>query len=269
MNRKTPGLGQHFLRNREILEKIVNVSGIDSSDLIVEIGAGMGDLTALLIDKAKEVIAIELDPKLVKFLNDRFYGIGNLKVVNKDALKFSYEELGSFKVVANIPYYITKPLIFRLISAKNLISMTLTIQKEVAERICAKPRTKSYSALSLLAQYQMDAEIKFLIPPKFFSPPPQVESAVIRMQRRERAPVEVLDEALFFKIIKTAFGQRRKVLSNSLKSIIEDPKEFLQTIEIDPTSRAEELTLQDFARIANQLCKFCKEDANIAKAEGQ
>jgi len=251
-------LGQHFLKNRDILQKIIEVSEINYQDRVVEIGAGMGDLTELLIKTAKEVIAIEIDPSLFKILKERFAQRENLKLINQDALKFPFEEIGEFKVVANIPYYITKPIIFRLIEAKNLISMTLTIQKEVAQRLVAKPGSKAYSALSIIAQYYTIAEIKFYIPPKFFSPPPAVESAVIKMDRRNAPPVELEDERLFFKIVKSAFGHRRKMISNSLKSIINQPKEFLLKIGIDPNKRAEEFKIEDFAYITNEFCKFCK-----------
>jgi 16S rRNA (adenine1518-N6/adenine1519-N6)-dimethyltransferase len=255
---KKQKLGQHFLRNKEILVRIVKVSEVNINDRVVEIGAGMGDLTEVLLRNVKEVIAIEIDPALYKILKERFYGEENLTIINKNALKISYEEFGQFKVVANIPYYITKPIIFRLLEVKNLISMTLTIQKEVAERLSAKPSTKVYSALSIIAQYYTNAEIKFYIPPKFFSPPPEVESAVIKMDRRPEPPVEVMDEKLFFRIVKSAFGQRRKMISNSLKSIIDEPKEFLMKIGIDPMDRPEELSIEDFAYISNEFCKFCK-----------
>ncbi|GAB6183490.1 16S rRNA (adenine(1518)-N(6)/adenine(1519)-N(6))-dimethyltransferase RsmA [Thermodesulfovibrio hydrogeniphilus] len=251
-------LGQHFLRNIEILERIISVSGITSSDTVVEIGPGMGDLTAELLKHAKEVIAIEIDQNLFKILKERFVNSENLKLVNQDALKFPYEQLGPFKVVANIPYYITKPIIFRLIEAKNLLSMTLTIQKEVAERINAKPSTKAYSALSIIAQYYMETEIKFYIPPHFFSPPPEVTSAVIKMDRRDKPPVQLKDEKIFFRVVKSAFSKRRKMLSNSLKSIIDEPKDFLIKIGIEPMKRPEELTIEDFAKIANGVCNLCK-----------
>ncbi len=258
MPKKTPPLGQHFLRNREILERIVKVSEITSSDKVVEVGPGMGDLTEILLNNAKEVIAIEIDPNLYKILNERFYGRENLKIYNQDALNFPYEELGEFKVVSNIPYYITKPIIFRLIKVRALKSMTLTIQKEVAERLTAKPSTKAYSALSIIAQYYTEAEIKFYIPAKFFSPPPKVDSAVVKMDKRISVPVNVLDEKVFFRVVKAAFGQRRKMISNSLKSIIEEPKDFLIKIGIDPMKRPEELSIKDFAYLTNELCKICK-----------
>lgn len=251
-------LGQHFLRNPEILQRIIKASEITFHDRVVEIGAGMGDLTEFLIQHAKEVIAIEIDPALFKILNERFAQRENLKLINQNALKFHYEEIGNFKVVANIPYYITKPIIFRLIEAQNLVSMTLTIQKEVAQRIVAKPGSKEYSALSIIVQYWTVPEIKFYIPPKFFSPPPEVESAVIKLDRRLHPAVKVADEKMFFKIVKSAFGQRRKMIANSLKSVIDEPKEFLTKIGINPMKRAEELSIEDFAYITNELCKFCK-----------
>lgn len=250
-------LGQHFLRNKEILQKIVDVAELLTEDRVVEIGAGLGDLTELLADKVSELIAIEIDPSLYKILKERFYGKENINIVNVDALKFHYENIGPFKVVANIPYYITKPIIFRLLEAKNLVSMTLTIQKEVAERIVAKPDTKNYSALSVIVQYITEPEIKFYIPPKFFTPPPKVSSAVIKLDKRTAPAVEVYDEKVFFRIVKSAFGQRRKMLGNSLKSIISDTKEFLLNLGIDPMKRAQELTMQEFAIIANALCKNC------------
>lgn len=258
MHRKTPRLGQHFLRNREILERIVKTSEINLSDIVIEIGAGLGDLTEILVNNAKEVIAIEIDPALYKILKERFNGIENIKLFNQDALKFAYEDLGEFKVVSNIPYYITKPLIFRLIETPNLKSMTLTIQKEVAERLTAKPTTKAYSALSIIAQYYTEAEIKFYIPARFFTPPPEVDSALIRMDKRSEPPVEVSDKKFFFKIIKSTFSQRRKMIGNSLKSIIDDPKNFLINIGIEPKKRPEELSINDFAYLSNELCKFCK-----------
>lgn len=257
MLKKQPKLGQHFLRNREILERIVEVAQISLSDRVLEIGAGMGDLTELLIERAKEVIAIEIDAALIKILNERFHTKRNLKLIHGDALKFPYEELGDFKVVSNIPYYITKPIVFRLIKAKNLQSMTVTMQREVAERLIAKPKEKAYSALSVIAQYYLQGDIKFYIPAKFFTPPPEVESAVIKMERRIAPPVKVYNEELFFKVVKTAFGHRRKMLSNSLKSILKDPKTFLQSLNIDPMKRAEELSIEDFAKISNELCIFC------------
>ncbi|MEN2985754.1 MAG: 16S rRNA (adenine(1518)-N(6)/adenine(1519)-N(6))-dimethyltransferase RsmA [Thermodesulfovibrionaceae bacterium] len=246
-------LGQHFLRNKEILKRIVEVSEINSSDTVVEIGAGMGDLTEFLVEKAKEVIAIEIDPALFKILKERFFNKENLKLVNLDALKFPYEELPNFKVVANIPYYITKPIIFRLIELKNLLSMTVTLQKEVAERIIAKPKTKAYSLLTIIVQYYTTADLKFYIPPHFFTPPPEVTSAVVKIDRRDTPAVKVEDEKLFFKVVRSAFSKRRKIISNSLKSIVDEPKAFLLNIGIDPMKRAEELSIEDFAKISNRL----------------
>lgn len=250
-------LGQHFLRNKEILQRIVEVAEINPHDRVIEIGAGMGDLTALLGEVCREVVAIEIDPALYKILKERFHGRQNIKLFNQNALKFPYEDMTPFKVVANIPFYITKPLIFRLIEVKP-ISMTLTIQKEVAQRIVAKPSTKPYSILSIIAQYYTEPEIKFYIPRNFFSPPPEVDAAVIKMDFRGSPPVQVYDEKLFFKLIKTAFGQRRKMLSNSLKSLIDEPKEFLLKLGINPEKRAEELRIEDFALIANELYRLSR-----------
>lgn len=258
MHKKKKRLGQHFLRHREILEKIVAAAEINREDKVIEIGPGLGDLTELLIERARQVVALEIDASLCNILRERFADRKNLLIIHEDALKFPYEKQKEFKVVSNIPYYITKPLIFRLIEASNLKSMTLTLQKEVAERLTAKPHSKAYSALTLIFQYQMEADIKFHIPSSFFCPPPKVDSSVIKMDRRQRPPVEVLNENLFFKLIKTAFSHRRKMLSNSLKSFIDNPKSFLLSLGIDPNKRAEELTIQEYANMTNELCKICK-----------
>lgn len=248
-------LGQNFLFDPSILRKIVEAAKITPNDTVVEIGPGHGTLTKILTEVAKRVIAIELDLELYTKLKKEIKEI-NLELIHGDALKYHYEELEPFKVVANIPYYITTPIIFRLIKArKNLQSMTLTIQKEVAQRIIAKPCTKNYGILSIAIQYYGDAELKFIIPRGAFRPVPKVDSALIHIEMLKNPKVTVTDERLFFRIVKTAFAQRRKTLSNSLKSISKDIKEILISAKIDPNRRAETLSIEEFAMLTDLLKK--------------
>ncbi len=248
-------LGQHFLFDPTILKRIVDASGITSEDLVVEIGPGKGRLTSILTERAKDVIAIELDEQLCNelktgFLKDK----PNLQIKCTDVLKFNFSELPPFKVVANIPYYITTPIIFKLLERDvRLVTATLTIQKEVAERIVASPGGKSYGVLTLMVQYYTEPSILFYIPRGAFVPPPRVDSAVIRLKRRQTPPVQVQDEALFFRIIKSSFSQRRKTISNSLKTLSKDIKGALEQAGIDYRRRPETLSMEDFARLSKVL----------------
>lgn len=247
-------LGQNFLFDPTILKRIIEVSEITKDDTVVEIGPGPGRLTKILADKVKKLIAIELDKDLFKKLKGSFIAYRNVELVHDDALKFPYESIGKFKVVANIPYYITTPIIFRLIDArKNLRSMTLTIQKEVAERIAAGPGGKDYGVLSIMVQYHAKPELKFLIPKEAFSPVPKVDSAVIHLAMLDKPCVSVTDEELFFSIIRKAFSQRRKTLANSLKGLSNNIKGVLENAGIDAKQRPETLSLQDFANISDLL----------------
>lgn len=247
-------LGQNFLFDPAILSRIIEASGIGPDDTVVEIGPGPGRLTTLLSKVAKKVLAIELDSDLYKKLQDELAGRENVELVLGDALKYRYDDLGPFKVVANIPYYITTPIIFSLIAARgNLVSMTLTIQKEVAQRIVANPGTKDYGVLSLAVQYHADPEIKFIIPAGAFRPVPKVDSAVIHMHIRKTPKVIVADEALLFKIIRAGFSQRRKTLSNALKPLMPDIKDVLIDTGIDPGRRGETLSMDEFAILAAHI----------------
>jgi 16S rRNA (adenine1518-N6/adenine1519-N6)-dimethyltransferase len=245
-------LGQNFLFDPLILSRIVGAADIGSEDLIVEIGPGPGRLTGILAERAGRVVAIELDDRLYERLKVELAGFDNIELIHGDALKYCYECLPEFKVVANIPYYITTPIIFRLLHAKgNLKSMTLAVQKEVAERIAAKPGTKAYGVLSLVVQYHTKPDLKFLIPKEAFRPVPKVDSAVVHIRILDKPFVEVKDEKLFFRIIKMAFSQRRKMLSNSLKSARENVKEWLTRAGIDPQRRPETLSIEEFTRLTN------------------
>jgi len=247
-------LGQNFLFDPAILSRIIEASGIGPDDTVVEIGPGPGRLTTLLSKVAKKVVAIELDSDLYIKLQDELAGRENVELVLGDALKYRYDDLGSFKVVANIPYYITTPIIFSLLAARdNLVSMTLTIQKEVAQRIVANPGTKDYGVLSLAVQYHADPEIKFIIPAGAFRPVPKVDSAVIHIHIRKTPKVIVADEALLFKIIRAGFSQRRKTLSNALKPLMPDIKDVLIDTGIDPGRRGETLSMDEFAILAAHI----------------
>jgi len=249
-------LGQNFLYDNSILSRIIQSAGLSGDDIVVEIGPGPGRLTRMLAETVKRLIAIELDPELYERLKGDFIAYRNVEIIHGDALKFPFETTGAFKVVANIPYYITTPIIFRLLDArKNVQSMTLTIQKEVAERIVARPGGKDYGVLSIMIQYYASPELKFIIPKEAFRPVPKVDSAVVHMKILERPCVTVKDEKMFFRLVKTAFSQRRKTLSNSLKSFEGDIKEVLRAAGIDPQRRPETLSIKEFARLSDSLTK--------------
>jgi 16S rRNA (adenine1518-N6/adenine1519-N6)-dimethyltransferase len=250
-------LGQHFLFDPAILGRIVEASGITSDDTVVEIGPGPGAMTRLLASKAKRLIAIELDDELFMRLLAEYEGNERVELHHADALKFDFKSIDTpFKVVANIPYYITTPLIFKVMEAKHLLrSMTLTIQKEVAERIVASPGNKDYGVLSLSVQYYADAKLKFIVPAGAFRPVPKVDSSVIRIDILDKPAVSVINETTFFKMIRAGFSQRRKTLSNSLKPLWDNVKELLIENGIDPMRRAETLSMHEFAALANTISK--------------
>lgn len=247
-------LGQNFLYDPSILKRIIQIAQLNKDDLIVEIGPGTGSLTLMLAERVKKVIAIELDDKLFEKLKIRLVEYKNVELIHGDALKYSYEDLPEFKVVANIPYYITTPIIFRLLKTrKNLRSITLTLQKEVAERVVATPGGKDYGVLSIMVQYYAKPALKFIIPKVAFRPVPRVDSAVLHIKILDKPSVIVKDEALFLRLIKTAFSQRRKMLSSSLKSIRSDIKERLTEAGIDPDRRPETLSIEEFVRLADSI----------------
>jgi len=247
-------LGQNFLFDPSILKRIVEAAELSSENTVVEIGPGPGSLTKILADTVERVIAIEVDRELCEKLKEEFDEYGNVELVCGDALRYRYDKLSAFKVVANIPYYITTPLIFRLIEqGGNLKSMTLTVQKEVAERIAAKPDTRDYGVLSIMVQYRAIPSLKFIIPKGAFRPVPKVDSAVIHLVMRELPAVHVKDEKLFSRLVRGAFSQRRKTLSNSLKSVSPDIKDKIIQAGIDPMRRPGTLSIEEFARLADVL----------------
>jgi 16S rRNA (adenine1518-N6/adenine1519-N6)-dimethyltransferase len=245
-------LGQHFLNNPVILGNIVGAAELEPEDLVVEIGPGPGELTRLIAERAKKVIAIELDETLYENLKPKLSKYSNIELIQGDALEYPFKTLPEFKVVANIPYYITTPIIFRLLEAKETLkSITLTIQKEVAERIVAPPGGKDYGVLTIAVRYHASANLRMIIPKEAFRPVPKVDSAVVHITILERPSVVVEDEALFFRVVRKAFSQRRKMLSNSLKGMRLNAGAWLERAGIDPQRRPETLSMEEFARLAN------------------
>lgn len=258
------GLGQNFLTSQSILEEIAEAADIEDSG-VLEIGPGFGVLTNELCKIAKKVVALEIDERLIPILADTMAEYDNLKVINKDCLKTDMkalieEEFGGEKIsiAANLPYYITTPIITGLIEAQLPINnMVVMVQKEVAERIQAKPSTKDYGALSILCQYYTDPEIVTIVPAGLFVPPPKVDSAVLKMHFRSEPRVKVNDEKMFFRTVKAAFSQRRKTLLNCLASNFSYGKdrlsEIMESAGIDPKRRGETLSLDEFAKLSDAL----------------
>ena len=250
--RAVKGLGQNFLIDAEIVRRIVEAAEISDGEDVLEIGAGIGTLTQGLLEAGANVTAIEIDKKLPAVLKETLAGYENFKLVEGDVLKINLSELmpRNFKVVANLPYYITTQILLTLLEKNLPVTKIVTmVQKEVAERMTAVPGSKIYGALSVAVQFRSVPRIAFEVPPKSFLPPPEVTSAVVVCDIR-KSPFEV-DEAFFFKVVRTAFAQRRKTLLNSLASF---GREKLLASNIDYKRRAETLSLEEFAT----LCKFLK-----------
>ena len=257
--------GQNFLIDTHVLEKIIAASQITKDDFVLEIGPGIGTMTQYLAEYAREVTAVEIDNTLIPILKDTLKDWDNVTVINDDILKVDIRKLAleknggrPIKVVANLPYYITTPIIMGLFENQVPIdSITIMVQKEVADRMQVGPGTKDYGALSLAVQYYARPEIVANVPPNCFMPRPKVGSAVIRLERYEKPPVQVTDEKLMFRIIRASFNQRRKTLVNGLKNSQElsdsreEIEEVLNTCGIPLNIRGEALTLAEFAEIAN------------------
>ena len=258
--------GQNFLIDENVVEKIVRDAGVTKDDFVLEIGPGIGTMTQILCENAREVVAVEIDDKLIPILmEDTLSWYDNVTVIHEDILKLDIVKLANernggkpIKVVANLPYYITTPIIMGLFESHvPLDSITIMVQKEVADRMQVGPGTKEYGALSLAVQYYAKPEIVAIVPPNCFMPRPNVGSAVIRLTRHKEVPVQVNDEKLMFKIIRASFNQRRKTLANGLNNApdIHLSKEVIQeSIEelgVPVTIRGEALTLQQFAQLSN------------------
>lgn len=254
-------LGQNFLINESIIYDIVKKANVTKEDVVIEIGPGLGSLTKELINNAKKVIAIELDPNMIDILKSRFGIFDNFEVIYGDVLKIDLEELikgyDSVKVVANLPYYITTPIIMKLLEDRLKIkSITVMVQKEVGERICATHKDKEYGAITVSVQYYSEPQIIIDVPKENFLPAPEVDSCVIRLDMREKPPVFLKDEKLFFRLIKGAFTQRRKTINNSLTCSGKSKEEIMAALNklgIDSKLRAEKLSIQQYADIANTL----------------
>ena len=254
-------LGQNFLTDESVLTDIVEGAEVNNEDLVIEIGPGVGSLTAKLLCKAKKVVSIELDNDLIPILETELGEEPNFTLIHNDALKVDFNEIigeeKSVKLVANLPYYVTTPIIARLLKEDyKFKSLTIMIQKEVAERIDAEPNCKEYGALSLMVQYYCNTKIIRRVAPSCFIPRPKVDSIVIRLDKLSQPRVNVKDEKLMFDIIRNSFNMRRKTLWNGVK-FLGLPKESLENAfekaSIDPKRRGETLTLEEFARLSDEI----------------
>ena len=261
--------GQNFLIDTHVLDKIIAAAHITKEDLVLEIGPGIGTMTQYLCEHARQVIAVEIDKNLIPILEDTLSEYNNVKVIQNDILKVDINQLAQeenggrpIKVVANLPYYITTPIIMGLFESHVPIeNITVLVQKEVADRMQVGPGTKEYGALSLAVQYYAEPYIVANVPPNCFMPRPKVGSAVIRLTRHKENPVQVEDEALMVRLIRASFNQRRKTLVNGLCNSPEveaGKEEILAALEqmgMSPTVRGETFGLEEFAKLANLLCK--------------
>ncbi len=261
--------GQNFLIDTHVLEKIIEAAGVTKDDFVLEIGPGIGTMTQYLCEHARAVAAVEIDKNLIPILEDTLSAYDNVEVINEDILKVDINQLAQeknggrpIKVVANLPYYITTPIIMGLFESHVPIdSITIMVQKEVADRMQVGPGTKDYGALSLAVQYYAKPEIVANVPPNCFMPRPNVGSAVIRLTRHKEVPVQVEDEKLMFRIIRASFNQRRKTLANGLKNsgelalskeVIE---ESIKELGVPVNIRGEALSLEQFAELSNIIYK--------------
>ena len=267
--KNTKSLGQNFLIDKGIIDKIVDGADIGPDDLVIEIGPGLGVITYEAAQKAKKVLAVEIDKNLIPILNETLGDCPNVEVINQDILKTDVNQLieeakkdgiREVKVIGNLPYYITTPIIMKLLEdGVDVESLTFMMQKEVADRIQSAPGKKTYGAVSVAVQYYCEAEILSKVPRDVFIPQPNVDSAVLKLTVRKEKPVEVNDRDLFLACIKAGFGQRRKTLLNSLMGVDgmtkEKVREALEAAGIDPARRAETLNLNEFATLANEVGK--------------
>ena len=267
-------LGQNFLIDDTVIEDIVGGADIGKDDLVIEIGPGLGSMTALLVERAKKVICVELDKKMIKILNDRFIAYSNIELINEDVLKLDLNSLikeekeknqiKDVKIVANLPYYITTPIIMKLLEENlDIASITVMIQKEVADRLIEIPSGKNTGAITYTVYYYCESEKIREVENTCFIPMPEVTSEVINLKLRKEPAVKVKDKKVFFNIIKSAFMQRRKTLLNALVNTgvfksKEEATKALRKLNLREDIRAEKLTIEDFARICNYFCDSIK-----------
>lgn len=261
--------GQNFLIDTHVLEKIIEAAGVTENDCVLEIGPGIGTMTQYLAERAGQVVAVEIDRNLIPILKETLAGYSNVEVINEDILKVDIKQIAErynggrpIKVVANLPYYITTPIIMGLFEGEiPMDSITVMVQKEVADRMKEGPGSKDYGALSLAVQYYAEPEIVANVPPNCFIPRPRVGSAVIRLTRHREPPVKAEDPKLMFRIIRASFNQRRKTLQNGLSNspelsfTKEQVAEAIATMGLSPAVRGEALTLEQFAELSNLLGK--------------
>ena len=259
-------LGQNFLTDKNIIDRIIESAEIGPDDLVIEIGPGIGVITREAAETAKKVIAVEIDKNLIPILKETLSDVDNVEIVNQDILKTDVNQLienqgdsvSGVKIIGNLPYYITTPIIMKLLEdGVKANSITVMMQKEVADRIKAFPGSKAYGALSVAVQYYCTVEAVVNVPKEVFVPQPKVDSTVLRLNIREEAPVKLLNREIFFRCVKAGFGQRRKTLLNSLMGIEgitkEGVKAALEAAGIDPSRRAETLDLEEFAKLSNEV----------------
>lgn len=258
-------LGQNFLIKRGIVDEIVHAAELTPGEPVLEVGPGIGTLTQGLAQSGADVTAIELDRRLLEVLDTTLASYDNVRIVHGDVLKLDVPTIMNhkpFKVVANLPYYITTPIIMSLLESKLPIErLVVMVQKEVALRMVAKPGTKDYGALSVAVQYYTEPDIVLDVPPKSFLPAPAVTSSVIRCVLRDKPPVDVIDEKLFFRVVKAGFAQRRKTFANTMKTtgLSKDRiEELLAKANIDGQRRGETFTIQEFADVANAWAALIK-----------
>ena len=258
-------LGQNFLIKRGIVDEIVHAAELTSGEPVLEVGPGIGTLTQGLAQSGADVTAIELDRRLLEVLDTTLASYDNVRIIHGDVLKLDVPSIMNhkpFKVVANLPYYITTPIIMSLLESKLPIErLVVMVQKEVALRMVAKPGTKDYGALSVAVQYYTEPDIVLDVPPKSFLPAPAVTSSAIRCVLRDKPPVDVIDEKLFFRVVKAGFAQRRKTFANTMKTTGLSKnriEELLAKANIDGQRRGETFTLQEFADVANAWASLIK-----------
>lgn len=259
-------LGQNFIFDRNILSKIADCAEITGDDYVIEIGAGLGTLTKELAERAKKVVAFEIDGEAIEKLKENLKEYQNVVILNDDIMKVNLEEIVDkyfdgdvCKVVANLPYYITSPIIMLLLKSHLIREITILIQKEVAERICAGPGSKEYGVLTIAVNYYSKPEMLLQLPPDVFFPKPKVSSTLIKLHVYDKPSIEVKDEKLFFRIVKASFGQRRKVITNSLKSVGIEKSIILNALlkcGIDEKQRGETLSIQKFAELSNIISEM-------------
>ncbi|OPZ93970.1 MAG: Ribosomal RNA small subunit methyltransferase A [Firmicutes bacterium ADurb.Bin419] len=265
--RLTKSLGQNFLTDENVVARIVDTAEVTSDDLVMEIGPGIGSMTGELAKRAGKVVAVEIDRHLIPALKENLKEFSNLEIINEDIMKVNVKDITvneqnmTMKVAANLPYYITTPIIMKLLEEENdLELMVFMVQKEVAQRMVAKPGGKDYGALSVAVQYYAQPERVFDVPPHCFIPQPEVDSTIIKLKKNKTPPVNLKDKDMFFKVVKASFGQRRKTLLNALTNFggfnksKEEIREILSALDINENARGETLTIEQFASLSNQFC---------------